>query len=41
MILGSNAKRCSSQLYYMYMAGPNMDQQEADFVITSLLDNYY
>ena len=26
---------------YLYVAGPNLGHQEGDFIITSLLDNYY
>ena len=38
MILGNNTKFLVN---YLYVAGSNLGHQEGDFIITSLLDNYY
>ena len=38
MILGNNTKFLVN---YLYVAGPHLGQWEEDFIITSLLDNYY
>ena len=38
MTLGNNTKFLVN---YLYVAGSNLGQQEGDFIITSLLDNYY
>ena len=38
MILGNNTKFLVN---YLYVAEPNLSHSEGDFIITSLLDNYY
>ena len=38
MILGYNTK---FPVNYLYVAGSNLGHQEGDFIIASLLDNYY
>ena len=38
MILGNNTKFLAN---YLYVAGSNLGHYEGDFIITSLLDNYY
>ena len=38
MILGNNA---TFLVNYLYVAGSNLNHQEVDFIITSLLDTYY
>ena len=38
LILGNNKKFLVN---YLYVAGSNLDYLEGNFIITSLLDNYY
>ena len=38
MILGNNTKFLVN---YLYVTGSNLGHEEGDFIITSLLDNYY
>ena len=38
MILGNNTK---FPVNYLYVAGSNLGHKEGDFIIASLLDNYY
>ena len=38
MILGNNTKFLVN---YLYVAGSNLDHKKEDFVVTSLLNNYF